>query len=643
MTGNIWRQLVILALLIAAMNYLYFAASPPQQEPVATISYSRFKGELEKGNIAAVTVQAQTLSGSFRKPLELPGALEKGQPKPPQPAKSYQKFTTTLPPFQDPGLMKSIEGQGVDLVAKVEVSPSVWTTVLVSLLPWVLILGLWWFLFRRMRNRGGPGGMLGTFAKSGAKLYSRENSQVTFEDVAGLEEAKQELREIVDFLKDPKKFARIGGKVPRGVLLVGPPGTGKTLMARAVAGEAGVPFFSISASQFIEMFVGVGASRVRDLFDNAKKNAPSIIFIDELDAVGRSRGTGLGGGNDEREQTLNQLLSELDGFDPHSEVIVMSATNRPDVLDTALLRPGRFDRQVVVERPDWRAREAILKVHTRKVPLAKNVDMQVLARGTPGMCGADLESLINEAALIAARDDLQEVGMDQLERAKDRMLMGAERKLFLNEEERRVTAIHEAGHTLVARLTPGSDPIHKVTIIPRGQALGVTQQLPEDDRYHYRRSYLLARVAVALGGRAAEQAIFGEVSTGAQNDLQQVSDLVEKMVCQWGMSERIGPQSFSRGAEHPFLGRKLAVDKTFSEQTAWLIDQEIEKIVKQEEARANALVAGHRPALEALAAALLEEEVLDRERVDRILTRAGVEPASTSQSGQVTREGGEEE
>ena len=428
--------------------------------------------------------------------------------------------------------------------------------------------------------------------------------------------------EVVEFLRSPKKFARLGGKVPRGILLVGPPGTGKTLMARAVAGEAGVPFFSISASQFIEMFVGVGASRVRDLFSNAKKNAPSIIFIDELDAVGRSRGTGLGGGNDEREQTLNQLLAELDGFEPHEEVIIMSATNRPDVLDPALLRPGRFDRQVVVERPDWRAREAILKVHTRKVPLADDVDLQVIARGTPGMCGADLESLVNEAALIAARQDRDQVGMAHLETAKDKILMGAERKLFLSEEEKKITAYHEAGHTLVAKLLPGADPIHKVTIIPRGHALGVTQQLPEDDRYHYTRDYLMTRIAVSLGGRAAEKAVFSVVSTGAQSDLKQVTDLAEKMVCQWGMSDKIGPVTFSRGEEHPFLGRKLATEKTFSEQMAWLIDQEIEKIIKEGEKVADEIMGGHRPALERLAAALLEEEVLERVRVDDILKLA---------------------
>ncbi len=390
-------------------------------------------------------------------------------------------------------------------------------------------------------------------------------------------------------------------------------------MARAVAGEAAVPFFSISASQFIEMFVGVGASRVRDLFGTARKQAPSIIFIDELDAVGRSRGTGLGGGNDEREQTLNQLLSELDGFEPHEEVIVMSATNRPDVLDTALLRPGRFDRQVVIERPDWRAREEILKVHTRKVPLADDVDLQVIAKGTPGMCGADLENLVNEAALLGARENREEVSMDHLERAKDRVLMGAERKLILTDEEKRMTAVHEAGHALVARHLPEADPIHKVTIIPRGQALGMTQQLPEDDRYHYRRSYLMARIAVSLGGRAAELAIFEDLSTGAQNDLKQATDLAEKMVCQWGMSERVGPVAFSRGEEHPFLGRKLATDKTFSEEMAWIIDQEITALVKRGEETARKVLADYRGELDRLTEALLDEEVLDRRRMEALL------------------------
>ena len=632
MQKNIWKQVFVIILLIAAFNYLYVLLAPQQKPTSAPISYSRFKTELASGNIKEITVQGHALSGSFSKPITVKG---KGKGKGKQAkAQSFKEFSTTLPPFQDPGLMKELEKRGTVVNIKPPEQTSAWTTALIYLLPWVLILGVWWFILRGMRSKGGPGGgLMGGFSKSGARLYSKENSKVTFDDVAGLDEAKQELMEIVEFLRNPKKFARIGGKVPRGVLLVGSPGTGKTLMARAVAGEAGVPFFSISASQFIEMFVGVGASRVRDLFNNAKKNAPSIIFIDELDAVGRARGAGLGGGNDEREQTLNQLLSELDGFDPHEEVVVMSATNRPDVLDSALLRPGRFDRQVVVDRPDWRAREDILKVHTRKVPLADDVDLQLIAKGTPGMCGADLESLVNEAALIAARESAEKVTMDFLERAKDRMLMGAERKLFLSENEKRITAYHEAGHTLVAKLTPGTDPIHKVTIIPRGQALGVTQQLPEDDRYHYQKKYLLSRIAISMGGRVAEKLVFGELSTGAQNDLKQATDLAEKMVCQWGMSDKVGPLSLSRGEEHPFLGRKLATEKSFSERMAWLIDQEIEGIVREAEETATRLIAENRPPLEQLAEALLEAEVLDRERVDDILRRAGVDLAAAGEGG----------
>jgi len=465
--------------------------------------------------------------------------------------------------------------------------------------------------------------MFGQFRQSGAKRFQKQTSSVTFVDVAGLEEAKQELAEIIAYLRDPRHFTRLGGKVPRGILLVGPPGTGKTLLARAVAGEAEVPFFTISASQFIEMFVGVGASRVRDLFENAKKSAPAIIFIDELDAVGRSRGTGLGGGNDEREQTLNQLLSELDGFEPHQEVIVLAATNRPDVLDAALLRPGRFDRQVVVERPDWRDRVEILKVHTRGVKLSDDVDLEVIARGTPGMVGADLEILINEAALIAGREQADSIGMEHLERAKDRHLLGMERKLYLSEEEKRITAVHEAGHTLVAQCLPESDPLHKVTIIPRGQALGVTQQLPEDDRYHYRYGYLTARLAISLGGRAAEKLVFGEYSTGAQNDLKQATDLAEKMVCQWGMSEKLGPVSYERGVEHPFLGRRLATDKTFSEQTARLIDEEIEGLVRRAEGCAEQVLQQNRQVLDRLAERLVAEEVLEQDALQSFF--AGVE------------------
>jgi cell division protease FtsH len=620
MSKSAWKQVFFIILLIILFNYFYVAISPKEQVVVAPLSYSRFKAELNRSNINEVTFQGTEIRGKFKESIEL--AQDDDFPS----GADFEQFRTNLPPFEDARLMEELEAAKVEVNVEPEKEPSAWTTALIYLLPWVLIIGVWWFILKGMRGKaGGGGGLMGSFSKSGARLYSRENSQVTFDEVAGLDEAKQELMEIVDFLRNPKKFTRIGGKVPRGVLLVGPPGTGKTLMARAVAGEAGVPFFSISASQFIEMFVGVGASRVRDLFENAKKNAPSIIFIDELDSVGRARGTGLGGGNDEREQTLNQLLAELDGFDPHAEVVVMSATNRPDVLDSALLRPGRFDRQVVLDRPDWRARLGILQVHTRKVPLADDVQLEVIARGTPGMCGADLENLVNEAALIAAREDLDKVAMAHLEKAKDKILMGAERKLFLSEEEKRITAIHESGHTLVAKLTPGADPIHKVTIIPRGQALGATQQLPETDRYHYGRNYLMSRIAVSLGGRAAEKAVFGEVSTGAQNDLKQVSDLAEKMVCQWGMSDKIGPIAFNRGEEHPFLGRRLATEKTFSEEMAWLIDQEIEKIVKKGEEVADKLIAEHPEALESLARALLEEEVLEKDRVNEILRNAGIE------------------
>ncbi len=619
MSKNLWRHLAVLAALVVFLNYVYFRMDPSDQEPKTSISYSRFKTELARDNIESVVFQGERISGRFRQSIVL------ARPDDPSDPPEFIRFEAILPPVTDQELLPALEGREVEIEALEEEEPSPLTNLLLYLLPWLLIIGVWFFILRGMRERQGPGGgLMGGFAKSGARLYVPQRSPVTFKDVAGLEEVKQELLEIVDYLRNPKKFSRIGGKVPRGVLLVGPPGTGKTLVARAVAGEASVPFFSISASQFIEMFVGVGASRVRDLFNNAKKSAPSIVFIDELDAVGRSRGTGLGGGNDEREQTLNQLLSEMDGFEPHEEVIVMSATNRPDVLDPALLRPGRFDRQVVLDRPDWRAREAILAVHVRQVPLAEDVDLRVIARATPGLCGADLENLVNEAALLAAREDAEQVTMSHFDRAKDRVVLGAERSLVLSEREKRITACHEAGHALLARLCPGSDPIHKVSIIPRGRALGVTQQLPENDRYHYPRSYLMTRIAVCLAGRAAEKLIFGESSTGAEQDLKQAGELAEKMVCQWGMSEKLGPLAFDRGEEHPFLGRKLASSKTFSEQMTWIVDQEIEKIIKQSEAQADAIVAANRDALDALIEALLAEETLDRQRVDAILSAAGV-------------------
>lgn len=617
MLKNPWHRFLLVMALVLTVNSAYFHFFPPQGlVPIAEIAYSHFKDELRLNQISEVTIQGENLGGRFFEERSFfAEELITGQF---EGTRTFEHFHTTLPSIDDPELFPLLNQHQVVVKAKPDARPSVLTNLLIALLPWVLIIGVWVYIMRRMSEGGAGGRLLGQFGKSGAQLYSPKTSPITFDDVAGLAEAKQELQEVIAFLRSPDKFSRLGGRVPRGVLLVGPPGTGKTLMARAVAGEAGVPFFNISASQFIEMFVGVGASRVRDLFNNAKKNAPSIIFVDELDAVGRARGTGLGGGNDEREQTLNQLLSELDGFDPHDEVIVMAATNRPDVLDSALLRPGRFDRQVVIERPDWRDRVKILQVHTRSVPLAEDVDLEVIAKGTPGMVGADLQSLVNEAALIAAREDAENIGNPHLEQAKDRQLMGIERKLFLSDDEKRIIAFHEAGHTLVARCLPNTDPIHKVTIIPRGQALGVTQQLPEDDRYQYQRSYLMSRLAVVLGGRGAEKLCFGECSTGAQNDLKVVMALAEKMVCQWGMSERLGPLSFTRGEEHPFLGLKLATEKVFSEKTAWLIDQEIEKLISSAEDCAAHILKENRKVLDTLAASLCEEETLDSERLEVI-------------------------
>jgi len=610
-----WQRVLLLTFLVLVINGFYVHMFPPAtREPVIQIAYSRLKDEIRLDHVAAVTIQGEVLTGRFTEPLatfyEEAPADKSGEPR------AYQQFRTNLPPIGDPELIPLLESYRVVVNVEPPEERSGLITLLANLLPWIMIFGIWWFIYQRTRQQGGlGGGLMNRFSKSGASLFLRQDSSKTFQDVAGLEEAKQELQEVIDYLREPQKFTKLGGKMPRGVLLVGPPGTGKTLMARAVAGEADVPFFSISASQFVEMFVGVGASRVRDLFTNAKQNAPSIIFIDELDAVGRARGAGLGGGNDEREQTLNQMLSELDGFEPHDEVIVMAATNRPDVLDSALLRPGRFDRQVVIDRPDWRDRVKILEVHTRDVPLADDVDLAIIAKGTPGMVGADLQGLVNEAALIAARENAEQVCLYHLEQAKDRQLMGMERKLYLTEQEKRITAIHESGHALLASCLPNTDPIHKVTIIPRGQALGMTQQLPEDDCYHYQRSGLLARLAVALGGRAAEKLIFGEYSTGAQNDLKQDMALAEKMVCQWGMSEKIGPLSFDRGEEHPFLGLKLATEKTFSEKTAWIIDQEIEKLVHIAQECAELVLTENRDVLEALAESLFEEETLDQERL----------------------------
>lgn len=495
-----------------------------------------------------------------------------------------------------------------------------WINYLIGFLPWILIIAVWIIIMRRMQGQGGGSRGLFSFGKSKAKLISPSGKRVTFRDVAGTDEAKLELQEIIEFLKEPTKFQKLGGKIPRGVLLLGPPGTGKTLLARAVAGEAGVPFFSISGADFVEMFVGVGASRVRDLFEQGKKNAPCIIFIDEIDAVGRHRGAGLGGGHDEREQTLNQLLVEMDGFEQNSGVIIIAATNRPDVLDPALLRPGRFDRQVVVDRPDVKGREGILKVHTRNIPLSDKVNLEVLAKGTPGLAGADLANLVNEAALLAARKDKKTVEMNDFEEAKDKVMMGMERKsLIISDEEKKTTAYHEIGHVLVARMIPEADPVHKVTIIPRGRALGVTSYLPIDEKHTYSKEYLEAMITYALGGRAAEKLVFNHFTTGAGNDIEKATNIARKMVCEWGMSEKLGPLSYGAKEEEIFLGREIQKHRDYSEKTAIDIDEEIKGIVNKAMDRAQAILRDHIDLLHILSKELLEREILDGEEIDRII------------------------
>jgi len=496
-------------------------------------------------------------------------------------------------------------------------SGTLWTSVLITWLPMLLLLFVFFFFMRQLQSGGGKAM---SFGKSRAKLLSDTHNKVTFQDVAGIDEAQDELEEIIAFLKDPKKFQRLGGRIPKGVLLMGPPGTGKTLLARAIAGEAGVPFFSISGSDFVEMFVGVGASRVRDLFEQGKKNAPCIIFIDEIDAVGRHRGAGIGGGHDEREQTLNQLLVEMDGFESNDGVIIIAATNRPDVLDPALLRPGRFDRRIVVHRPDVRGREGILKVHTKRSPLAPNVDLETIARGTPGFAGADLENLVNEAALLAARNDKDAIEMMDFEMAKDKVLMGTERKsMIISEAEKQTTAYHEAGHTLVAKMLPGTDPVHKVTIIPRGRALGVTQQLPAEDRMNLSREFVLNQISVAMGGRIAEEIMFKQQTTGAGNDIEMATDLARRMVTEWGMSDKLGPLTFGRPEESPFLGRELSRAKDYSEDTARMIDQEVHDVVTRQYALARQIIEGNMDKLKQIAEALLEHEVLDGAEIDMVM------------------------
>ena len=558
------------------------------------VIFSDFLAALERGEVKEVTIQGQNISGRYV---------------------NRKEFRTFAPSYPD--LIKALRDKDVRISAKPEEESPWYMTMLISWFPMILLIGFWIFFMRQMQA-GGTKAM--SFGKARAKLLTEKQQKVTFIDVAGIDESKEELQEIIEFLRDPKKFTRLGGRIPKGVLLVGAPGTGKTLLARAIAGEANVPFFSMSGSDFVEMFVGVGASRVRDLFIQGKKHAPCIIFIDEIDAVGRHRGAGLGGGHDEREQTLNQLLVEMDGFESNEGVIIVAATNRPDVLDPALIRPGRFDRQVVVPRPDVKGREEILKVHTRKTPLADNVNLSVLSRGTPGFTGADLENLVNEAALLAARREKNKVEMADFEASKDKVLMGVERRtMIISEEEKRLTAYHEAGHTLVAKFLPGADPIHKVTIIPRGRALGITQQLPAEDKHTLSKEYILNKIAIFLGGRAAEELVLQTQTTGAGNDLEMATEWARKMVCDYGMSDKIGPLTFGKREEHIFLGREIAQHKDFSEQTAVDIDSEIKRIVLENYDRAKDIIRQQLERLHRLASALLEKEVLAGEEVDEVL------------------------
>jgi cell division protease FtsH len=582
--------------IIASGVVLYQVIRTSSQGPKEVeISYSEFVSRVQQGDVEAVTINGNLVQGKYRN--------DKGQ-----------TFRTTIL-AQDQDMIKILREKNVIVNVK-DVQAGAWLTYLLQLSP-LLLFGALWFIMIRQMQTGGSKAL--SFGKSRARLLSMQQKKVTFKDVAGVDEAKEELREIIEFLREAQKFQKLGGRIPKGVLLVGPPGTGKTLLARAVAGEANVPFFSISGSDFVEMFVGVGASRVRDLFEQGKKNAPCIIFIDEIDAVGRHRGAGLGGGHDEREQTLNQLLVEMDGFESNEGVILIAATNRPDVLDPALLRPGRFDRRVVVSRPDVRGREEILRVHTRKIPLNDDVDLMVLARGTPGFSGADLANMVNEAALNAARQNRKTVLMYDFEVSKDKVMMGAERKsLLLTDEEKRVTAYHEAGHALVAAKLPHSDPLHKVTIIPRGMALGVTMQLPETDKHNYTRDYLETRIAIMMGGRLAEEIFLSTMTTGAGNDIEQATELARRMVCEFGMSS-LGPLTFGKKEEQIFLGREINQHRDYSEDTAIKIDLEVRRFVDEGYARAKDVLEHDREALMRLAAALLEREVLDSNEIKLVI------------------------
>ena len=604
------KNLLLWATISLVMVVLFNLFNQPQA-PQYKLNYTELLQKVEQGEVMAVKIQGEKITGVLV---------------------NDQRFSSYAP--DDPGFVDKLLKQNVQVEAQPQEDAPWYMTLLVSWFPMLLLIGVWIFFMRQMQ---GGGGKAMSFGRSKAKMISQESTKVTFADVAGVDEAKEELQEVVDFLSNPKKFPRLGGRIPKGVLLVGGPGTGKTLLARAVAGEAGVPFFSISGSDFVEMFVGVGAARVRDLFVQGKKNAPCLIFIDEIDAVGRQRGAGLGGGHDEREQTLNAMLVEMDGFESNEGVILIAATNRPDVLDPALLRPGRFDRQVVVPNPDLKGRIRILGVHTRKTPLSESVNLETIARGTPGFSGADLENLVNEAALHAAKLEQDQVTMLDFEEAKDKVLMGKERRsMILSDEEKKTTAYHEAGHTLVARLLPGTDPVHKVSIIPRGRALGVTMQLPVDDRHTYSKTYLENNLAVFFGGRAAEELIFGEITTGAGNDIERATQMAKKMVCEWGMSDAFGPLALGKNDGEVFLGRDMVHHKDYSEETARTIDAEVKRIIDEAYEKTKSLLETHVDTLHALSLALLERETLTGVEVELIMNGEELPPAENKGENSTT-------
>ncbi|HMO18204.1 MAG TPA: ATP-dependent zinc metalloprotease FtsH [Oligoflexia bacterium] len=592
--AGLW--LVIIVLISLAYNYTAVQDKGPDR-----ISYSDFTSQVSQGIIAEVKIRENKIEGTYLEGLQ----------------DDRQGSFITYPPPADSNLVPLLREHGVKFDGMPKEEDPWYFIFLQSILPFIIIIGLWFLIWRQFQAGGGKAL---SFGKSKARLLEEDALKVTFSDVAGIEESKSDLESIVKFLKDPKKFTKLGGRIPKGVLLVGSPGTGKTLLAKAIAGEAGVPFFSISGSDFVEMFVGVGASRVRDLFLKGKKNAPCIILIDEIDAVGRHRGAGLGGGHDEREQTLNQLLVEMDGFEANEGVILIAATNRSDVLDPALLRPGRFDRQVVVPLPDIKGRSAILAVHTKKVPISKDVDIEKIARGTPGFAGADLANLVNEAALWAALQDAEEVTMAHFEYAKDKIMMGAERRsMVLSDKEKEITAYHEAGHALIAKLLPTADPVHKVTIVPRGVALGLMQQLPEDDKHTYPKQYWLDRICIAFGGRIAEELVFDQITTGAQSDISMATNVARKMVCEWGMSDALGPLAYGRKDDAVFLGREIGHQRDYSEATAFKIDEEVKSIVTREMDRARKLIGENKVSLERMSKALLKVETLDGSQVDAIM------------------------